>query len=121
MKNIKCPCCGKRVAKSEENCPFCLYKLTPFTPEEEERFLKRALKQIFSPIGYFMADFTIIKAAARKGNAQAQSCMGDVYVQGFEHIHASRIKAKKWYRKAAAQGYEPAIDKLRQLKDRQWP
>ncbi len=117
MKYVKCPCCGKKADKTEENCPFCLFRLTPFTPEEEESALKSALKHIFSPMGYFMADFTIIRAAAKKGNAEAQCRLGDVYLHGFEHIPQSRRKAKMWYKKSAANGYAPAAEILKRFKE----
>ena len=89
----------------------------PFTPVEEERFLKSALEHIFSPTSYFSADFTIIKAAAKKGNAEAQCRLGDVYIHGFENIRENRLKAKRWYKKAAAKGYTPAVEKLKRFKE----
>lgn len=115
MRKTKCPCCGKRADKNLKYCPHCDFALTPPTPEEQERLLERAFKELFTPLGYFSADFAIIKAAARKGNAQAQCCMGDIYAYGYENIEEDRRKAKKWYKRSAAQGYGKAIERLENM------
>jgi len=59
--------------------------------------------------------------AACNGHPEAQVCMGNQFYEGsgfrmIRQVEQNRALAKKWYQRAAAQGNQEAIDKLRTLR-----
>ena len=56
-----------------------------------------------------------IRAEAEKGDAESQSRLGDLYRFG-AGVKFDIKEAIRWYRKSAAQGYQSAIDRLKELK-----
>ena len=52
--------------------------------------------------------------AADQGNAKAQYKLGS-YFESEEGVEQDKAEATKWYRMAAAQGYDPAVRKLEDL------
>lgn len=49
---------------------------------------------------------------AEKGNCKSQYMVGECYANGWG-VETKLAKAQEWYKKAASQGYEPAIEKLK--------
>ena len=47
-----------------------------------------------------------------KGNSKSQYMVGECYANGWG-VETKLTKAKEWYEKAASQGYESAIEKLK--------
>ena len=54
------------------------------------------------------------RAAAKKGNAEAQYNLGLCYSQG-EGVKEDRVEAVSWYRLAAEQGHQDARKKLKEM------
>ena len=54
------------------------------------------------------------RAAAEQGDAYAQTELGRCYLEG-RGVARDREKAAEWYGRAAAAGYEPAVEALREL------
>ena len=58
--------------------------------------------------------FNCWKKAAEMGHANAQHSLALCYLTG-KGVAKDDVEAVKWFRKAAQQGYEPAIDALKEL------
>lgn len=57
----------------------------------------------------------LFSAAAELGDVQAMYLLGSIYEDGDEGVKKDVKEAKKWYKKAAAEGYEPAQAALNRL------
>ena len=56
----------------------------------------------------YEAAYKILRPEAEAGNARAQFAIGQMYVQGY-FVAKSDETGIKWYRRAAAQGFQPAF------------
>ena len=57
----------------------------------------------------------LFSTAAELGDVQAMYLLGSIYEDGDEGVKKDIKEAKKWYKKAAAEGYEPAQAALNRL------
>ena len=57
------------------------------------------------------AGFALLQPPAERGNAEAQTLLGDLYLQG-RGVTGDPATAVAWYRKASNQSYLPAVRAL---------
>lgn len=70
------------------------------------------MAEIFVGKGDFVNALTWYKKAAKNGSPDAMSIVGDIYYIGEDGIEQSYSEAFKWYRRAAARGYNMAKIKM---------
>jgi serine/threonine protein kinase len=83
---------------------------------------RRSLVQIGKQLGpvdeaqaaYSAKDYARVRLLAEEGNAEAQDDVGFMYEAG-RGVEKDRAQAVEWYRKSAAQGYQPAKDALKRF------
>jgi len=63
---------------------------------------------------YSAKDYARVRLLAEEGNAEAQDDVGFMYESG-RGVAKDRAQAVEWYRKSAAQGYQPARDALKRF------
>jgi TPR repeat protein len=63
---------------------------------------------------YSAKDYARVRLLAEEGNAEAQDDVGFMYEAG-RGVEKDRAQAVEWYRKSAAQGYQPAKDALKRF------
>jgi serine/threonine protein kinase len=63
---------------------------------------------------YSAKDYARVRLLAEEGNAEAQDDVGFMYESG-RGVGKDRAQAAEWYRKSAAQGYQPAKDALKRF------
>jgi serine/threonine protein kinase len=63
---------------------------------------------------YSAKDYARVRLLAEEGNAEAQDDVGFMYESG-RGVEKDRAQAVDWYRKSAAQGYQPAKDALKRF------
>lgn len=63
-------------------------------------------------------EFQVFLDLAKAGDSRAQFILGDIYAKGRSGLQQSDVKARKWFERAARQGYDPALVRLAALEKR---
>lgn len=111
MKNITCPECCRRFSDEYKSCPHCGKNIGVL--EGEEAKIEAELEEARRLCEKYKFDdaYIIVRRLAEKGSARAQDRLGAFYEFPTDG-HCQPDKVGYWYKKAAEQGYTPAMHSL---------